>query len=113
MTGGALVAVAGRFIGAVTGISWLDLENGKPADGAIFSQPCRAEPVKLEILCMVLWGRTPWEMRAAVMGESRKTRKVGEQQQSSVRRARRRVSPVIGLTYSHARARRPTVRHDP
>lgn len=42
MTGGAEVAVDGRLIGAVTGISWLDLENGKPADGVIFSQPCRA-----------------------------------------------------------------------
>jgi hypothetical protein len=55
ITGGALVAVDGRFIGAVTGISWLDLENGKPADGAIFSQPCRAWPVKFDILCMVVW----------------------------------------------------------
>jgi hypothetical protein len=42
MTGGAEVAVLGRLIGAVTGISWLLLENGKPADGVIFSQPCRA-----------------------------------------------------------------------
>lgn len=42
MTGGAEVAVLGRLIGAVTGMSWLDLENGKPADGVIFSQPCRA-----------------------------------------------------------------------
>jgi hypothetical protein len=42
ITGGAEVAVDGRFIGAVTGISWFDLEKGKPVDGAIFSQPCRA-----------------------------------------------------------------------
>jgi hypothetical protein len=53
ITGGALVAVDGRLIGAVTGSSWLDRENGKPAEGAIFSQPCRAEPVKVDILCMV------------------------------------------------------------
>jgi hypothetical protein len=63
ITGGALVAVEGRFIGgAVTGISWLERENGKPADGAIFSQPCRAWPVKFDILCMVVvempWGMT-------------------------------------------------------
>jgi hypothetical protein len=56
ITGGALVAVDGRLIGAATGISWFDLENGKPADGAIFSQPCRAEPVKLDILCMAVCG---------------------------------------------------------
>jgi hypothetical protein len=62
ITGGALVAVDGRFIGAVTGISWLDLENGKPADGAIFSQPCRAWPVKFDILCMVELRRAPLEM---------------------------------------------------
>jgi len=53
ITGGADVAVVGRLMGAATGISWLDLENGKPVEGAIFSQPCRAWPVKLDILCMV------------------------------------------------------------
>jgi hypothetical protein len=39
MTGGCDVAVEGRLIGAVTGISWLDLEKEKAVDGAIFSQP--------------------------------------------------------------------------
>jgi len=39
MTGGAAEAVEGLFIGAVTGRSWLDLENGKPAEGVIFSHP--------------------------------------------------------------------------
>lgn len=56
MTGGAEVAVDGRLMGAVTGISWLDREKGKPAEGAIFSQPCRAWPVKFDILC-IAWGR--------------------------------------------------------
>lgn len=52
MTGGAEVAVDGRLMGAVTGMSWFDLVKGKPAEGAIFSQPCRAWPVKLDILCI-------------------------------------------------------------
>jgi hypothetical protein len=39
MTGGGALAVEGRLIGAVTGISWFDLEKGKPAEGVIFSQP--------------------------------------------------------------------------
>jgi hypothetical protein len=60
MTGGGAEAVVGRFIGAVTGISWLDLEKGKPVEGVIFSQPWRAWPVKFEILCMVMERRTPW-----------------------------------------------------
>ena len=67
ITGGADVAVEGRFIGAVTGISWFDLENGKPVDGAIFSQPGRAEPVKLDILCMLVGG-APWEMAGGGVG---------------------------------------------
>lgn len=53
MTGGAEVAVEGRLMGAVTGMSWFDLVKGKPAEGAIFSQPCRAWPVKFDILCIV------------------------------------------------------------
>jgi hypothetical protein len=70
ITGGALVAVEGRLIGAVTGMSWLVLENGKPAEGAIFSQPCRAWPVKLVILCIVVsTTRAPDGVRAAVLGE--------------------------------------------
>lgn len=60
IAGGALVAVAGRFIGGVTGMSWLVLENGKPADGVIFSQPCRAWPVKFDILCIGWSARAPW-----------------------------------------------------
>jgi hypothetical protein len=62
MTGGALVAVDGRFIGAVMGMSWFVRENGKPAEGDIFSQPCRACPVKLlnpVSLCIVLLA-SPW-----------------------------------------------------
>lgn len=88
MTGGAEVAVEGRLIGAATGISWLDLEKGKPVEGAIFSQPCLAEPVKVDILCMVgvvwraPWGRTGEEMGVR-KGRSERTRKVGEQQHST------------------------------
>jgi hypothetical protein len=58
MEGGAAPPVDGRFIwggGAETGRSWLERENGKPAEGVIFSHPWRAEPVKFVILCM-LWG---------------------------------------------------------
>jgi hypothetical protein len=84
ITGGALVAVEGRFIGgAVTGISWLDRENGKPADGAIFSQPCRAWPVKFDILCMVVV-EMPWGDDGRRWVEAGKTRKVRESTRACV-----------------------------
>jgi hypothetical protein len=54
MTGGADVAVEGRLMGAVTGISWLDREKEKAVEGAIFSQPWRAWAGKLDNLCMVV-----------------------------------------------------------
>jgi hypothetical protein len=79
MTGGAEVAVEGRLIGAVTGISWFDLENEKPVEGAIFSQPCRAWAGKFESLCMVVED-TPWVLAGGggwERAEGRRTRKMG------------------------------------
>ena len=52
MTGGAAEAVDGRLMGCVTGMSWLLREKGKPTEGFIESQPCRAVPVKLDIFCI-------------------------------------------------------------
>jgi len=50
-------------------MSWLVLEKGKPVEGAIFSQPCRAEPVKFDILCMVRCAERPGEMAGGAVGE--------------------------------------------
>jgi hypothetical protein len=111
MTGGAEVAVAGRLIGAVTGSSWLEREKGKPAEGVIFSQPCRAEPVKFDILCIVVaqrerLGGVGWRRRWWVTG--RHERKCEESERDASTRTRRpRLRGVSALDWLHTDHRPP------
>lgn len=97
MTGGAEVAVEGRLIEAVTGISWLDLENEKPVEGVIFSQPCRACAGKFESLCMVVEDTPGGVGGRRWVGESKGKKDEEDGERSSSWRASERRARQNGL----------------